>query len=89
MSSFFFPSILAGPSFTYASYVEFTSHDLYRREKSDDKKKRVMPKGRRRKALKRLATGVFYLAIYSTYGGSISYFKMLEPEFLGQSFVSR
>ena len=101
---FFFPSILAGPSYTYASYISFTSHELFKQESNQMK----LPAGRRRKALRRLATGLFFLGkhlkdyhpklktnrinfigIYSVYGAQISYFQMLSPEFATRPYVIR
>lgn len=80
-SSFFFPSILAGPSFTYASYDNFTSRALFRKEVTDKSSAVVIPPGRRRKASKRLLTGVCFLAIYSLYGAKADYKNMLAPGF--------
>lgn len=83
--SFFFPSILAGPSFTYRSYDSFTSHRLFVKENPSDGSKpvdpTVIPPGRRRKAAKRFATGIFFLAIFSVYGGSLGMDKLIDPKF--------
>ncbi|GAA5928633.1 hypothetical protein JCM3775_004589 [Rhodotorula graminis] len=83
--AFFFPSILAGPSFTYRSYDSFTSHRLFVKENPSDGSKpvdpTVIPPGRRRKAAKRFATGIFFLAIFSVYGGSLGMDKLIDPKF--------
>lgn len=85
---FFFPSILAGPSFTYSSYSSFTSHQLFIKETSsssttEPRKKgaALVPAGRRRKALKRAFLGTVFLAIYAVWSGTASYENMLKPEF--------
>lgn len=90
-SSFFFPSILAGPSFTYASYISFTSHALFAKETDvkSPKSRSSIPPGRRRKAIKRLLTGVVYLGIYSFYGAKIGYGQMLEAGFEGNALSYR
>jgi lysophospholipid acyltransferase len=88
-SSFFFPSILAGPSFTYASYENFTSRGLFLKEVKGKSTMDVIPPGRRRKASKRLLTGVFFLAIYSLYGAAMDYRNMLAPGFSSNSFGYR
>ena len=88
-SSFFFPSILAGPSFTFASYENFTSRGLFRREATDQSTTTIIPPGRRRKASKRLLTGVCFLAIYSVYGPATDYKNMLVPGFEKHSFGYR
>lgn len=89
--------MLVGPSFTYASYDAFTSHRLFAKEQAaggQDATKvvdpTVIPPGRRRKAAKRLATGTFFLAIFSLYGGQYNMAKLLDPSFTkGKSFWSK
>lgn len=94
----FFPSILAGPSFTYASYEAFTSHSLFLQETGASKispvtstgvSRSLIPAGRRRKAAKRFVTGLIYLGIYSLYGWAYGYGRMLEPSFLAKSPIQR
>ncbi|SCV72442.1 BQ2448_3979 [Microbotryum intermedium] len=83
----FFPSILAGPSFTFASYTAWTSHALYLKEtglrvgaaSSASRPRDVIPEGRRRKAAKRFVTGAVYLGIFSMYSYAYAYQRMLEP----------
>ncbi|KAM0749795.1 MBOAT-domain-containing protein [Meredithblackwellia eburnea MCA 4105] len=88
----FFPSILAGPAFTYSSYRTFVTRALFAKELKHKQNKSVkeisiIPAGRRRKAAKRAITGIVYLAVYAFYGSKISYWKMLEPEFAHKSFA--
>ncbi|GAA6063886.1 hypothetical protein JCM10212_001368 [Sporobolomyces blumeae] len=89
----FFPSILAGPSFTYRSYDSFTSKRLFLKEtasstpgKHDGGKvtSKEIPAGRKRKAAKRLVTALVFLGIYSTYGSAYGMDKLLEPTFVGK-----
>lgn len=92
--SFFFPSILAGPSFTYRSYDSFTTHRLFAKEHPADGSKpvdpTVVPPGRRRKAAKRFATGIIYLAIFSTYGWKYGMDRLLDRKAVaGMTFVQK
>lgn len=93
-TSFYFPSILAGPAFTFASYKSFVSRALFAKEMKHKgnqglKEETIIPPGRRRKAAKRCLTGVVYLAIYSLYSSKASHLKLLTPEFALQSFALR
>lgn len=91
------PSMLVGPSFTYASYDAFASHRLFEKEQSAEGKAAgkkldptVIPPGRRRKAAKRLATGTFFLAIFSVYGSRYNMAKLLDPAYVkGKSFWAK
>lgn len=93
INSFFFPSILAGPSYTYSSYEAFTSHALFLKEAkatpSSGISRPLIPEGRRRKAAKRFITGIIYLGIYSVYGWQFGYARMLEDGFAKKSFWHR
>ncbi|GAA5916433.1 hypothetical protein JCM6882_001561 [Rhodosporidiobolus microsporus] len=89
--AFFFPSILAGPAMTFRSYISFTTHGLFAKENpgvADAKPDpTIIPPGRRRKALKRFATGIFYLGLFSVYGGQLGMHKLIDEEWLkGKTF---
>jgi len=86
----FFPSILAGPSYTYNSYDSFTSKRLFLKETSsssipDKITSNDIPAGRKRKALKRFGLALVFLGIYSTYGGQYGMEKLLEGKFVAQT----
>lgn len=95
--AFFMPSMLVGPSFTYASYDAFTSHRLFAKEQAAGGKTppkvvdpTVIPPGRRRKAAKRLLTGIFFLVIYSLYGAEYNMARLLDSSFVkGKSFWAK
>lgn len=88
--SFFFPSVLAGPAFTYASYKTFTSHALFKKEVSpSDKTSSLIPPGRRSKAAKRFVTGLVFLGIYALYSWKWGYGRLLEPEYSPKSIGGR
>ncbi|GAA5976711.1 hypothetical protein JCM5350_006728 [Sporobolomyces pararoseus] len=85
----FFPSILAGPSYTYRSYDSFTSKRLFLKETSttsipDNLTSKDIPAGRKRKAAKRFLTALIFLGVYSTYGGQYGMDKLLEGKFVAQ-----
>jgi lysophospholipid acyltransferase len=85
----FFPSILAGPSYTYRSYDSFTSKRLFLKETSttsipDNLTSKDIPAGRKRKAAKRFITALIFLGVYSTYGGQYGMDKLLEGKFVAQ-----
>ncbi|GAA6004044.1 lysophospholipid acyltransferase [Rhodotorula paludigena] len=89
--AFFFPSVIAGPSFSYRSYDSFTSHRLFAKEQPGDSSKpvdpTVIPPGRRRKAAKRFATGLIFLVIFSLYSGELGMDRLLDPKFVaGKTF---
>lgn len=85
--SFFFPSVMAGPTFSYASYAAFVDRSLFKSkgDGASERKEWMMPQGRYRKALKRFTIGAVYLGIYSTYGGSIGFERLLDPAFLAKN----
>ncbi|GAA5870751.1 hypothetical protein JCM16303_001576 [Sporobolomyces ruberrimus] len=85
----FFPSILAGPSYTYRSYDSFTSKRLFLKETSsstipDNLTSKDIPAGRKRKAAKRFIMALTFLGIYSMYGGQYGMDKLLEGKFVAQ-----
>ncbi|KAK8864477.1 hypothetical protein IAR55_001727 [Kwoniella newhampshirensis] len=93
---FFFPSVLVGPSFDYATYDSLVHHRLYRVappgtsvEQAKAAKHRV-PYGRKRVAYLHLAIGLAFLGIYSTYSSQLSYDRILTPVWytwsLGEKF---
>ncbi|KAL8287422.1 hypothetical protein RQP46_003280 [Phenoliferia psychrophenolica] len=89
---FFFPSLLAGPAFTFATYQSFVTRSLFVKEmtRKDNKEvlgeKMVIPPGRRRKAAKRCLTGLFYIGVYALFSSKFSYFKLLERDVATRSF---
>ncbi|BGP13333.1 hypothetical protein JCM10213_001480 [Rhodosporidiobolus nylandii] len=91
--AFFFPSILAGPAYTFNSYISFTSHALFSKEQPGSASKpdpTAIPPGRRRKAAKRLITGIVFLGLYSVYGGQYGMEKLVDAKWLvGKSFWAR
>ncbi|KEI42328.1 uncharacterized protein L969DRAFT_14532 [Mixia osmundae IAM 14324] len=81
--SFFFPSILVGPSFTFASYRAFTSRSLFAsvegKEKATALARQRLPKGRTKRALRQYCIGALYLALYSLFAAKYSYATVVSP----------
>ncbi|KAK4690004.1 hypothetical protein P7C73_g106, partial [Tremellales sp. Uapishka_1] len=75
---FFFPSILVGPSFDYATYSALVSHTLFY-DSPDAKGKRKVPIGRKRVAYLHLVIGLAFLGVYATYGSAAGYDVVLSP----------
>ncbi|ODO09822.1 hypothetical protein I350_02040 [Cryptococcus amylolentus CBS 6273] len=92
---FFFPSILVGPSFDYATYDALVHHRLYNiappgtsAEQAAAVKTRI-PYGRKRVAYLHLVIGLSFLGLYATYGGKFSYEQILGKEFLGYKLIQK
>jgi lysophospholipid acyltransferase len=81
----FFPGILVGPSFTYASYDTFLNRSLF--DKAIKANGRRLPSGRFRKMFQRLLTGVIMMGVFSLYGGKYGYERILEPDFESKGFL--
>ncbi|WWD17220.1 hypothetical protein CI109_101658 [Kwoniella shandongensis] len=82
---FFFPSILVGPSFNYATYDSLVHHRIYRVappgtsvEQAKAAKRRV-PYGRKRVAYLHFVIGLAFLGVYSIYSSKLSYGRILTP----------
>ena len=86
LHSFFLPSIMTGPSFTYRAYAAYTDRSLFANRKGSVNSL-GLPTGRWRKAGKRAAIGGFYLAIFAVYGYKYSYERMLDPGFGKRGFL--
>lgn len=82
---FFFPSVLAGPNFPYQAYAAYLDRSLFATAEKEGPTK--LPRGRWRKAGKRIAIAAFYLAVYALYGNQFSYTRLLEPSFARHSFL--
>ncbi|KAK9897212.1 MBOAT-domain-containing protein [Cystobasidium minutum MCA 4210] len=81
---FFFPSVLAGPNFPYQAYAAYVDRSLF--ATADKEGPHNLPRGRWRKATKRIAIASFYLAIYAVFGGKYSFVRLLEPASERHSF---
>lgn len=74
--AFYFPSVMTGPTFSYASYAAYVDGSLFGAQPRSGPLQ--LPPGRRRKAFKRVGIAAFYLAIYAVFGGKFSYERLLS-----------
>ncbi|WWD03076.1 hypothetical protein V865_001122 [Kwoniella europaea PYCC6329] len=91
----FFPSILPGPSFDYATYDSLVHHTIYRvpppgssAEQAKAAKKRL-PYGRKRVAYLHLTIGLIFLGIYASYGAKFAYARILTSDWYKWSIVQK
>lgn len=91
MIRFYFPGFLVGPYLDFASYRSLVDESLFKaaQDKGDIKYKRKVPKGRKRVAYVKGATGLAYLVVFILYGDSFTYKVGLTPWFTQKSFLYR
>lgn len=94
-ASFFFPSMLIGPSLDYATYNSLITHTIYSTpppgtgvEQAKATKRRI-PYGRKRVAYLHLALGLSFLGFYAVYGGRGSYTRILGEDWSKWSLLTR
>jgi hypothetical protein len=93
-ASFFFPSMLIGPSLDYVTYDSLVLKTIYNitppgQDDSQAKLKRRVPHGRKRVAYLHLVIGLAFLGIYAVYGGRAAYQRVLTPTWYTWSLLSR
>ena len=93
--SFFFPSMLIGPSLDYATYNSLITHTIYSTpppgtgaEQAKATKRRI-PYGRKRVAYLHLAIGLSFLGFYAVYGGRGSYTRVLGDDWGKWSMLTK
>ncbi|WVF71254.1 hypothetical protein IAT40_006056 [Kwoniella sp. CBS 6097] len=91
----FFPSVLPGPSFDYATYDALVHHTIYRvpppgtsPEQAKAAHRRV-PYGRKRVAYLHLVIGLLFLGIYAIYGSKAAYSRILTPVWYQWSLLDK
>jgi hypothetical protein len=93
-SSFFFPSIMAGPASDFATYDALVRGTLFTsppatnassalaasdaKEAVKQHRKSKIPARRKTVAYEKLAVGLLFLAIYAAYGGKASHERILD-----------
>lgn len=90
--SFFFPSVLIGPSLEYSTYDALVLGKLYDTPPpgvQDSQHNRRIPHGRKRVAYLHLLIGLAFLGGYSVYGGQASYSRILTPTWYTWSWITR
>ena len=95
MSSLFFPCVLVGPSFDYATYDSLVLHTIFDVPSPDCAlsqaavTRRRVPHGRKRVAYLHLVLGLAFLGIFSVYGERAAYERMLTPVWYTWSLSTR
>lgn len=77
---------MAGPTFTFQSYVAYVDRSLFISVKGKERDIGV-PSGRLRRAAKRLAISAFYLGVYAVLAGRFDYTRI--PERAHRGFFSK
>ncbi|KAI0080680.1 MBOAT-domain-containing protein [Panus rudis PR-1116 ss-1] len=92
---FYFPGILVGPSLEFADYMKLVDGSLFKSidqsdAKSDHSKAgRIIPKGRKRVAYRKMVMGLIYLGIFVVYGGSYTFIASVEDWFARLNILQR
>ncbi|OBZ76121.1 Lysophospholipid acyltransferase [Grifola frondosa] len=94
--SFYFPGILVGPYLTYADYMALITGTLFKAaekreedERSSGKHKRLVPKGRKRVAYRKMAIGLAFLGSYVLFGGTYNFGVTIQDWFPRSNFLYR
>lgn len=86
--SFYFPGLLVGPYLEFANYqalVDGTTFKTNTSEGSGDVgSKRLIPKGRKRVAYRKMITGLVFLYAFVTYSGRLNYGVAVKSWFADQ-----
>lgn len=86
-TSFFFPSVLIGPSLDYVTYDSLVLGMIYNDPQA--KLKRRVPHGRKRVAYLHLVIGLGFLGTYAVYGGRAAYSRILTPSWYSWGFLTK
>ena len=89
MLRFYFPGVLVGPSLEFADYMALINETAFKNGKSSSGSGRVVPKGRKRVAYRKMVLGLAYLAGFVVLGPKFNFSVALEPWFKSKSFVYR
>jgi lysophospholipid acyltransferase len=95
IDSFFFPSVLIGPSLDYATYDNLVLHKIYdiappgSDEAKVKAKKRRVPYGRKRVAYLHLVLGLLFTGVYALHGHTADYNRILTPDWYSWSMATR
>ena len=96
-SSFYFPGILVGPYLEFANYRELIDGSVFKIiEKEPEARRaavtvpgRLVPRGRKRVAYRKLVTGLLYLGLFVFYGGQYNYGIAVQDWFANKSIFYR
>ncbi|PAV20812.1 MBOAT-domain-containing [Pyrrhoderma noxium] len=90
--SFYYPGFLVGPYLDFASYMSLIDETIYKANGSKnetEKKGRLVPKGRKRVAYRKLITGLIFLGLFVTQNGKFNFSVSLQDQFIKESLLYR
>ncbi len=93
--SFFFPCVLVGPSFDYATYDSLVLHTIFAApppptgDSQAKATRRRIPHGRKRVAYLHLVLGLAFIGIYAVYGTQAGYERILTPAWYTWGWATR
>lgn len=94
---FYFPGFLVGPFLTFNEYRALVSGSLYKAaEKSEEERRamdtlprRLVPRGRKRVAFRKMLVGLAFLGAYVTFYPEFNFQLTVEDEFEKRRLLSR
>ncbi|KAI0698596.1 MBOAT, membrane-bound O-acyltransferase family-domain-containing protein [Cytidiella melzeri] len=95
--SFYFPGIIVGPYLEYANYRDLIDGSVFKViEKESEARRaavtvpgRLVPRGRKRVAYKKMVQGLVYLGLFVVLGGQYNYSIALKDSFADNSLLYR
>ncbi|KAH9947320.1 MBOAT, membrane-bound O-acyltransferase family-domain-containing protein [Amylocystis lapponica] len=90
--AFYFPGVLVGPYVEYANYMALINETIFKvaeKGQANDKTGRRVPKGRKRVAYRKMVTGLAYLGLFVTLGGSYNFAELIQDWFAQKSLLYR
>lgn len=94
---FYFPGVLVGPYLEFAEYMDLIDGTLFKAlEKADEAKRsaatipgRLVPRGRKRVAYRKMLMGLVYLGLFVVLGGQYNYSIAVADSFTERSLFYR
>ncbi|KZP15136.1 MBOAT-domain-containing protein [Athelia psychrophila] len=86
--AFYFPGFLVGPYLDFKSYMSLIDESIYAGAAAPENGRKV-PKGRKRVAYRKMATGLAFLALFVTMGGSWNFGVAVQDWFKQRGWLYR
>lgn len=83
---FYFPGVLVGPYLDFTEYTGLVNGNTFSK---DPESKHDSPRGRKRAAYSKMATGFAFLGAFVLFHGTMNYNTALTQDFARKNFVSR
>lgn len=95
--AFYFPGILVGPYLEFVDYMNLIDGTLFKAlEKVDEEKRaaltipgRLVPRGRKRVAYRKMVMGLVFLGIFVVFGGQYNFSIAVQDGFVSKSLLYR